>query len=134
VYQRANLEKIGSNTLFPNIEFPLWVGKSCMYEAEALRAGQPQTSKAGRARVRIQCYARAFTEVTVAAGTFGAFECECQCELTNIGRYEPGCGSWTLWYAPSAKNMVKTKTESTATSFELLEYRVSPPSNKEGVT
>lgn len=30
-----------------------------------------------------------------------------------------------IWYAPEAKNIVKMKTESTTTSVELLEYKVS---------
>lgn len=127
VYQRANLEKVGSKTLFRNMEFPLWVGKTWMYETEAIRAGQPQTTKAPRVRTRVHCHTGAFKQVTVAAGTFGAFECECVCEVITLGRLEPHCGSWTLWYAPDVKNVIRTKTESTNTSFELLEYRVSRP-------
>jgi hypothetical protein len=32
---------------------------------------------------------------------------------------------WTIWYVPEVKNIVKTKTQSTASSFELVTYRVS---------
>jgi hypothetical protein len=33
--------------------------------------------------------------------------------------YQESCGMWTIWYGPEVKNVVKTKTHSTASSFEL---------------
>jgi hypothetical protein len=127
VFERGNLAKIRSTALATNIEFPLWVGETWRYDGEALRAGQPATSKAPRFPTRIDCYVTAFKQVTVTAGTFDAFECECRCELIAAGRYEPGCGEWTIWYAPEAKNLIRTRTGSTETSVELIEYRASPP-------
>jgi hypothetical protein len=41
--------------------------------------------------------------------------------------YEPGCGDWTIWYAPAVKNIIRTKTASTETSLELVEYKASRP-------
>ncbi|MBI4488828.1 MAG: hypothetical protein HY694_07050 [Deltaproteobacteria bacterium] len=67
-----------------------------------------------------------FKEITVTAGKLGAFECKCRCSVIAAGAiYEPDCGEWTFWYAPQAKNIIKTKTESTASTMELVQYRVS---------
>ena len=123
VYKRGDLTKAKATTLTANIEFPLWVGRSWSYEGEALRRGQSQTSQAFRFPTKIDCYAAAFKEVVVAAGSFAAFECQCQCELRNPGRYEPGCGAWTIWYAPDVKNVIKIKAERTDRSMELESYK-----------
>jgi len=62
----------------------------------------------------------------VPAGSFGAFQCECQCHVVGgEGIYQEGCGMWTIWYTPELKNVVKMKTDSTESSFELVEYKVS---------
>ena len=60
------------------------------------------------------------------AGSFGAFQCECQCHLVGgEAFYQEGCGVWTIWYVPEVKNVVKTKTQSTASSFELVGHKGS---------
>jgi hypothetical protein len=127
VYQRASLTKTKIAALFPNIGFPLWIGKTWSYDGEALLRGQPQTSKASRTPTHVNCRVLAFNQVTVTAGTFGAFECECQCTVISVG-YDTLCGTWTIWYAPDVKNVIRQKTESTETSLELVEYKVSRPS------
>jgi hypothetical protein len=78
-----------------------------------------------RTAVEIECVAAAFETVTVTAGHFEAFQCKCQCTVSGmIGVYEDDCGTWTVWYAPQAKNIVLINTESTASSAELQEYKI----------
>ena len=126
VHQRGDGTRAKFGTaLLTNIEFPLWVGKTWSYQGQALPMGQPQESKAFRSPVRIDCDVAGFRQITVAAGNFEAFECKCQCTSLLPFTYDPNCGSWTLWYAPQAKNIVRKKTESTASSMELAEYKVS---------
>lgn len=126
VFERGNATKSKTTALPSNIEFPLWKGKTWSYASEALRSGQPATSKAPRIPVRIECTAVTFKPVTVTAGTFESYECECQCNVTG-GRYDTDCGGWTFWYAPAVKNIIRTKTGNTGTSLELIQYRVSTP-------
>jgi len=129
IYERANLTKARSTALAANMGFPLWIGKTWSYEGSALPSGQTSTSKAFRIPTRIDCQAVGFGEVTATAGTFGAFQCECQCTVLTQG-YNPDCGKWTIWYAPEVKNIIKRKTESTATTMELVEYKASRPDAK----
>jgi hypothetical protein len=123
VYQRGNLTKFKTAALPANIEFPVWVGKRWSYEGSAARPGQPATTPF-RISTTITCDAVAFKPITVAAGTFGAFECACDCSHSSP-YYEPGCGQWKFWYAPDVKNVIRTNTETTDTSLELLEYKLS---------
>jgi hypothetical protein len=128
IYESGNLTKGKSATVSPNIGFPLWIGKRWSYEGSAVPFGQPATSPS-RISTTMTCDVVAFKQITVTAGTFGAFECQCEC-THSTPYYEPGCGQWTLWYAPDVKNVIRSKTESTATSVELLEYKLSPQSGK----
>ena len=126
IYRRPDGTRIkaGAGTLLSKVEFPLWVGRAWKFPSTAYISGQPETGH--RTPAEIECEATAFKPVTVAAGSFEAFECRCECKLTGAGGvYDPDCGRWTVWYAPQVKNIVKIKTESTATSFELSEYKVS---------
>jgi len=128
VYERADGQKVkaGAGTILGNVSFPLWIGKTWSIQSGALRMGQPQTSQAFRTPVAIECTAAAFKPITVTGGTFEAFECQCQCSVIAVGMdINPDCGRYTIWYAPRAKNIIKVKTESTATSLELIEYKVS---------
>jgi hypothetical protein len=130
VFEHANGTKSKTTVLPSNIEFPLWKAKTWSYASEALKRGQPATSKASRIPVRIECTAVSFKSVTVTAGTFEAYECECQCNVV-VGRYDTDCGGWTFWYAPAVKNIIRTKTGSTDTSLELIQYRTSTQSSPE---
>jgi hypothetical protein len=124
VFEAGDATRQKAIGLYPNLEFPLWVGKTWSYESEARRANLPPNSTASPLRTRIDCYVDRFDQVVVRAGFFSAFQCDCQCHLlTGIGQYEDGCGDWTLWYAPDVKNIIKRKTDSTATSLEIIEYR-----------
>ena len=124
IYRRADGSriKLGAGNPLAKVEFPLWVGRIWRSQGTATLRGQPVTSS--RISTEIECEATAFKPITVAAGTFEAFECKCGCTVTG-GPYDPWCGDWTIWYAPAAKNIVKLKTESTASSFDLLEYKLS---------
>jgi hypothetical protein len=124
VYQRGNATTVKSTARVTNIEFPLWIGKTWSYDGESLPIGRSDpTSKASRIPVRTECSVTAFKQVTVAAGTFGAFECQCSCAV--IANKDRGCGESTIWYAPDVKNIVIRRTESTASSFELVEFRLA---------
>lgn len=98
IYQRPDgtRMKLGAGTLLSDVQFPLWMGRIWRFESGALLRGQPQTSKAHRTPVQIECEATAFKPITVAAGNFEAFECKCQCTLVGRGGgiYEPDCGQW----------------------------------------
>ena len=127
VYERANTTRVKTSVLAAKIGFPLWIGKNWSYEGEALLRGQsPETSKRLRVPTTVGCEAVGFKQVTVTAGTFGAFECECRCEVLT-GPYDSSCGQWTIWYAPDVKNVIKIKTESTATTMELIQFKASRP-------
>ena len=129
VYQRPNLTRTKTTALMANIGFPLWIGKTWNYEGQAIRVGQSENTMTPRLTTRVDCYATAFKPVTVAAGTFDAFECDCVCSHT-AQLYEPGCGTWKFWYAPTVGNVLSTATGSTDTSMELVEFKaeVSAPS------
>ena len=125
VYERANGTRIKTAGLAANVDFPLWIGRKWSFAGGAVRIGQPATSPF-RITTTINCYVVAYKPIEVTAGAFQAFECECQCTHLD-GGLEPGCGQWTIWYAPAVKNVIKLKTESTATSMELIEYKASRP-------
>ncbi|HEY3304187.1 MAG TPA: tetratricopeptide repeat protein [Candidatus Binatia bacterium] len=116
--------RVESGNIMLNVEFPLRVGGIWKYRSGALYEGQPQTSKATRATVEIACEATAFKTVTVAAGSFEAFECRCECNVIGRAGRDKICGEWILWYAPRVKNVIKTKAESTANTFELADYNI----------
>jgi tetratricopeptide (TPR) repeat protein len=128
IYERAdgNRMKATSVTQVVNVDFPLWLGRTWLYQSGALPIGQPQTSKAHRAPVNVTCEAIAFSPIVVPAGRFDAFECRCECKIAGgPGVYESECGEWNFWYAPAVNNVVKVKTGSTASSIELASYNVA---------
>jgi hypothetical protein len=127
IYQRANLTRVKTTALPSNVGFPLWIGKTWTYEGQAIRVGQSPTGSTPRIPTRIDCHVTGFKQVRVAAGNFGAFECECQCTIPSAGIYETGCDTWTLWYAPEVKNIILIKTPSSQTSAELVGYKASRP-------
>jgi len=131
IYQSVGEVRMKTTKLVEQIGFPLWVGKTWNYEGGALLRGQPATSKANRTPTKIECYTTSFTEVTVPAGTFKAFKCECKCSIISL-QYDPSCGEWTIWYAPDIRNIVKRDTESTESSIALIDYngRGRPPATK----
>ena len=129
VYERADGRRTKSRPqdLLKNVSFPLWVGKWWSYETQGTRVrGQSLTERAP-IRMNVECEVKSFDKIAVTAGTFEAFECKCQCTLVGGGGgvYTEDCGAWTLWYAPAAKNIVRVKTESTESSMQLAEYKVS---------
>ena len=125
IYERGDSTRVKATSIISNLHFPLWIGKTWRYESEARRPNQPPTSKAS-IPAWIECYVDALSDVTVPAGNFRAFHCECQCRLVGgEGFYQEGCGELTIWYVPEVKNVVKMKTQSTTGSFELVGHKVS---------
>lgn len=96
-----------------NLSFPLWVGKRWSYRGQSGRLVIAQ---------EIDCEVVDFKQMTVTAGAFGAFECRCQCLIPG---YDRNCGERSLWYAPAAKNIIKTKAPGTRELFELVEYNLA---------
>lgn len=124
VYERADRKRVkGGAALLANLNFPLWIGKVWKTHGQALPLGQPPTSKATRIVTDVDVQVTAYKQVTVPAGTFDAFEIKFQCTIPS-GYYAPDCGQWTVWYAPKLKNVVSIKTESTATSLDLVAYKL----------
>lgn len=127
VYERGGTTKLKTGSLYPNLDFPLWIGKKWTFPGSASRVGTPQNSKVPRLNANIDCYVTKFERVTVGAGRFDAFKCECDCNVIAGPEYEPGCGQWIIWYAPDARNVIKMNTEHTTTTGELINYKISRP-------
>ena len=125
IYQRGDSTRVKSTRPFSNLHFPLWIGKRWRSDVAARRRNQPPTST-GTIPAWLECYVTAFTVVQVPAGSFEAFQCECECHVVaGEGVYQEGCGVSTIWYVPEVKNIIKIRTQSTASSLELLRYRIS---------
>jgi hypothetical protein len=126
IYEAGNAVRTKSTGLYPNLNFPLWIGKTWSYETEVRRAYLPPSSMGSPLRGQVDCVVKAFDKLTVRAGTFEAFRCECDCELLiGEGQYQSGCGTWTIWYAPDVKNVIQTETANTSSSVELIQYKIS---------
>jgi hypothetical protein len=128
IYEAGNAVRSKSMGLYPNLNFPLWIGKTWSYETEVRRAYLPPSSMGSPLRGQVDCAVKAVDKLTVRAGTFEAFRCECGCELLlGEGQYQSGCGTRTIGYAPDVKNVIQTKTASTSNSVELIQYKLSHP-------
>lgn len=125
IFERGNSTRAKSTTVIANIEFPLWVGKTWRYDVGAHRHNQPPTTKSSPVPAWAECYVVSFGDITVSAGKFGAFQCDCQCHVVGgEGVYQEGCGMWSIWYVPEVKNIVKIKAETSANSVELVGYKL----------
>jgi len=129
VYENAHGRRFtaGAGDLLGELRFPLWVGKSWGFEGGAYEESV-DTTKTRRAPLAtdVTCEVLSFKQITVIAGNFGAFECQCICELSPVPTdYESFCGKWTLWYAPEVKNIISMDSEGSEGSFQLMQYQIS---------
>ena len=125
VYERGDGRRVrGTEALLGQLRFPLWVGKSWSFEGVAYFEDDP--GKTLSTSTEVDCEVLSFKQITVTAGTFGAFQCQCQCTVVSAGiGISQDCGRWTWWYAPEAKNIIQRETESTADYLELVEYQTT---------
>jgi hypothetical protein len=120
-----NAKRVKTNTLALDLGFPLWIGRIWSYDSEALPwTRDDPKSRVPRTPVRIECHVMAFSRITVGAGTFDAFQCECECKTISVA-YEPECGEWTVWYAPAVKNIIRTTAGAPTGILELMEYKAA---------
>jgi tetratricopeptide (TPR) repeat protein len=126
IYQRADgsTMKVRARSYPMTIDFPLWLGRTWSYSRDSLTRMYTGPSNANRVPVEVTCEVTAFRPITVPAGSFDAFECNCNCRVPAPGHFEPECGRYTIWYAPSVKNVIQARGESTATALDLVEYKV----------
>ena len=125
VYENAHGRRgrLDAGNLLGELRFPLWVGKSWGYEGIAIDAGINPTKPRSIGTTDVTCEVLSFKQITVIAGSFGAFECQCTCELSVVpAGYESFCGRWTLWYAPEVKNTIRRDTEASDRNWELVDW------------
>ena len=122
VYENAHGRRstAGAGTLLGQLRFPLWVGKSWRRESEA-RLGYSARRKGASISSEVVCDVLSFKQITVIAGTFGAFQCACQCIIVDP---DYSCNEWTLWYAPEVENIIRVDAEASDGNWELVEYRI----------
>ena len=122
VYESAHGRRGTRRNLYGNYGFPLWVGKSWSYEVKLVDAGINPTTKPRSLGIGyVTCEVLGFKQITVTAGKFGAFQCQCKCEVHDPDVY-PSCGDWTLWYAPEVKNTIRRDHEASDRNWELVDW------------
>ncbi len=124
VYESVHGRRGTRRNLYGNYGFPLWVGKSWVYAGGAHEDGtDPKKTRRAPIPTDVTCEVLSFKQVTVTAGTFGAFECQCICEVSvHKPGYDPFCGQWTLWYAPKVKNTIRIDAEASDRNWELVDW------------
>ena len=115
----------GSGTVLGRPSFPLWVGKWWSFETGGYLEGRDPGETPHSIAMEMLCKVVGFEQMTVVAGTFNAFQCQCTCGVLFPGpSTDPYCGKTTYWYAPEVKNVIRMDTEDTDTSFELVEFKI----------
>lgn len=99
----------------PILRFPLKIGEWWRYDYEAESATY---GKHILTPMTAQYEVKSYEQITVTAGTFWTFRIEVE-RYTRKGR--KNVGSYTYWYAPSVKRIIK-HTEGKGT--ELIEYKI----------
>lgn len=101
------------------LSFPLWVGKEWRYSFSAAmreKKGMPGEKAEFESSVKVEGY----EEVTVPAGTFGAFKIK---EVRRNVKKKLAVGKHrTVWYSPDVKRVVKTEEGNKAYNRELTMY------------
>lgn len=127
IYEQGDSTKAKSTTLVWNLHFPLWLGKSWRYDVGTRRPNHPPGSKDAPVPAWVECYVAGLRDVEVSAGKFSGYQCDCQCYVVGGERfYQEGCGTWTVWYSPEVKNVVRVKADNPVNTLELLQYKIAP--------
>lgn len=94
----------------PVLQFPFKVGSYWSQDYEGGKVGNPK-------RMTAKYSVEAYEQITVPAGTFWAYRIEVSRVLAS--KREGGVyGNSTYWYAPAAKNIIKSRT------VVLKEYKI----------
>ena len=104
------------------LAFPLELGMRWRFSDEYVVASVDVPSR-GEFRVAVIGYGK----VRVPAGEFDAFELQAQGRWVTGGLH--GECTWTYWYAPAARAIVKTEVSDTiwgTSAYELAEYHLQP--------
>jgi len=118
VYESAHGRRVTMRNLFGRYGFPLWVGKSWSYDSTAIPEGT-DPRKVAHISMEVVCDVLSFKQITVIAGTFGAFQCACQCRIMD---QDYSCNHWTQWYAPEVKNTIRWDSEASDRNLELVDW------------
>jgi lipoprotein NlpI len=131
IYQRADgsTMKVRARSYPMTIDFPLWLGRTWSYSGYSLTQGQSGPSNATRVPVETTCEVAALKSISVPAGTFEAFECNCTCKVP-ADYFRRECGWQKLWYAPAVKNVIQVRGDSTASALDLVEYKVGDKASR----
>jgi len=127
VYENVHGRRVtkSSGPVPGQLRFPLWVGKWWSFESLGFIEGRAPRKVPPDIAMEIDCKVVSFKQITVIAGTFGAFQCHCICGVSLPGfDIDPYCGKWTYWFAPEVKNIIRLDDEDTENSFELVEYQI----------
>ncbi len=121
IYRRGNGATFKRQDLAfgKELDFPLWIGKVWTFESWLSRKLMT---------VDMRAEVLNFKPITVAAGTFEAYEIRYECSSRGPFR-QTTCGSWTRWYAPQVGNIIATRGsprgDSTQSSWELTGFKRS---------
>ncbi|WP_127997215.1 hypothetical protein [Piscinibacter defluvii] len=105
------------------LSFPLEVGKKW-----SMKYSFANKSNSGKGRVEGNVEVTGYEPVTVKAGTFDAFRLEAKNFWNNDANRSSGRSKTVLWYAPTARAVVRTEYEDGYNNWvrELVEVQLKP--------
>lgn len=107
------------------LSFPMFVGKKWSSNYSGFRADKNRKWDG-----RLECEAKAYEPVRVAAGSFDAYRVEC-IDNWEFGYIFSGKVASTRWYAPAEGIVIKAISEDKDWNFELAAFtQISPGSER----